>query len=73
MNSFFFRATGAAENPTGELHAVADDAAAAVFAMRSERVNRALKAIEDVADMVLMDFKCLIVIVTANFTLWHDR
>ncbi|MBA2241629.1 MAG: hypothetical protein H0W04_01885 [Chthoniobacterales bacterium] len=52
--------------------AVADNPAAAMGAGRSQRVNRALKAIEDMGSALQPHLEAFIVIVSAEFALGHD-
>jgi hypothetical protein len=61
----------AAEDLAFFLDAVADDAAAAAWAIWREGVNRAFEAIEDVALSADFHFEGLIVVIPAYFTLRH--
>jgi len=63
----------ATEDFSVRLHAVADDTAIAVGANRSQRVDRALKAIEGVPLSGHDHFKRLVIIVLANFACRHTQ
>ncbi len=63
----------AAEDFPSLLDAVADDAAAARRALRRKRVDRAFKAVEDVALSREDDLEGFVVFVSTNFALWHVR
>src|SRR5262247_2895504 len=67
------RARVAAEHLALVLHAVADDHAAAVAALRSHHVDRALEAVEDVAAALLGDLHDLVVVVPARVAARHRR
>ena len=67
-----FRATGATENEAGNFNAVPDDTNATMVTSRSERMNRTFKAVKIMADMISPNLERFVVIVSTNFTLWHD-
>jgi hypothetical protein len=51
---------------------VPDHSATALIATRRERVDRALKAVEDVGLTLQPYFEALVVVVPADFTFSHD-
>jgi hypothetical protein len=61
----------ATEEVAAHLDAVADHLAAAVLANRSNGMNRALEAVEDVPGAGRHDFEALVVIVTTDLTSRH--
>jgi hypothetical protein len=62
----------AAEDLSGLLDAMADHAALAMRAPRSERMDRAFETVEDVALPAHDDFKCLVIFVFADFAFSHN-
>ncbi len=64
-------AIGAAVHPAVRLDAMADDAASAMEALRSELVDRAFEAIEGVAAFPEQNLKALVVIIPTDVTLGH--
>lgn len=62
------RAVSATKDHAVCFHAMADHATTTVVALRRERMNRALEAIERVRSSVGDDFESLVVIVSTNFT-----
>src|SRR5690349_15678842 len=64
-------AARAAEHLAGRLDAVPDHLAPAVLAQRSQPMNRALEAVEDVVVAAVDDLEGLVVLVAAHLTLWH--
>ena len=65
------RAMGATEDSISFFHVVADDSAAAMRALRRQRVDRALKAVEDMLLSLQNYFKKFVVVISADFTLSH--
>jgi hypothetical protein len=61
----------AAEVVRSGFDAMADDLAPAVLAHRSESVNGAFEAVEDVPLFPHPDFKGLVIVIAAHFTLGH--
>src|SRR5262249_57083743 len=59
-------AAGAAVHLALLLQTMADDPAAAVAALRRQRVNRAFEAVEDVRDAVGQHLECLVVLVSTD-------
>jgi hypothetical protein len=72
-NAVLSRTIGATEHASGDFNAVTNNATAAMLAGRSQRVNRTLKTVEDMADMIPPNLERLVVVVSTNFTPWHDR
>src|SRR5206468_1926185 len=64
-DALFVGAMGAAEKCAARFNAVADDFAAAMLAFRSQRVDRALEAIEIAGAAIHVDLKRLVVVVSA--------
>jgi hypothetical protein len=54
------------------LDAMPDHAALAMWAPRSERMDRAFETVEDVALPANDDFKCLVIFVSADFAFSHN-
>src|SRR5688500_305084 len=69
--AFVFRAMCTGDEFAIGFHAVANDLAMAVAAFRSERVNRALEAVEGVGCVVLDYLERLVIVVPADFTSRH--
>jgi hypothetical protein len=67
------RAMSTAEERTIGFYTMADNLAAAVLALRSQRVNRAFERIEHVRFPPHNYFKTLVIIIPANLTLCHAR
>jgi len=65
------RAVGAAVNLIANLYAVAQDAAAAVRALRRERMHSAFETIEHMRLAVFCYRKCFVVVVAASLALSH--
>src|SRR5688572_24252323 len=65
------RAMRTAEKFATGFHAVADDLAMAVTALRRECVNRTLETVEGVGLVVLDGFERLVVVVAADFASRH--
>lgn len=61
----------AVEFSVAYFHAVPDDLAAAVFAARRHRMDRALEAVERATFPSFNDLKCLVVFVATDITLGH--
>ncbi len=70
-HTFLVRTMRAAVKDAVRLDAVADDLTAAMFALRRQRMNGALEAIEEMRFTVLHHFDRLVVIVPADFALNH--
>ena len=68
--AFLCAVSATVERPMA-FHAVADDAAAAVSALRGHKVNRAFEAIKDVPRFVSRDLDTFVVFVSAGFASWH--
>jgi N-acetylmuramic acid 6-phosphate (MurNAc-6-P) etherase len=66
-------AAGTAEHPPVRLETMADDPATAVLAGGSERVNRALEAVEDVRLASEADLEGLVVFVPADLAAGHTH
>ena len=66
------RAQLAQQRTALHFHTMTDDRAPAVFASRSQSVNRTLKAVESMPRAGCRDFETLIVVIPANFTLRHE-
>jgi hypothetical protein len=66
-------AVSATEKAASHLNAVADDAALAMLANGSDRLDRTFEAVESVPRAGSNDFKALVVIVSANFALCHGN
>jgi len=62
---------GATEDSISFFHVVADDPATAMRALRRQRVDRALKAVEEMLLSLQNYFKKFIVVISADFTLSH--
>jgi len=72
VDSLESRAVRAAiEDAVGGFDAVSDDLAAAMSTGRSEAVDRALERIEYVRDARRHDLERPVIIVPADFALWH--
>ena len=62
-----------AEDPATFFHAMADDSAAAMGAGGSHYLDRAFKAIENVAIAIRNHFEAFVIIISTKFTLSHTR
>src|SRR6185369_15474366 len=65
-------AVDTAEDPAVRLDPMADHAAAAVLALGSERVDRALEAVEDVRGALFHHLEALVIVVAAHFASRHS-
>jgi hypothetical protein len=70
-DSFLMGAMGAAIKVTACLHAVPDDFAAAVLALRGQCMNGTFKTIEIVRDAVHHNLQGLVVFISANLATIH--
>jgi hypothetical protein len=68
----FTRAIRAAKHFVPGFHAVTDDVAPAMIALRRHDVDRAFEAIEDARFAVSPNLKCFVVIVSAVFAFRHN-
>jgi hypothetical protein len=64
---------GAAEALPIRFQSMPNDPAPAMLASRRQRMNRAFKAVKDMALPAHHHFKALVVVVSANFTLCHKN
>src|SRR5437879_6189158 len=71
MDAAHPRARRTAEHLVVRLDTVADDPATAVLAMRRQRVDRALEAVEDMTATISRHFHDLVVLVLAHLTARH--
>lgn len=73
VDSEFFGATGAAKDQASYFHAVTDNTNAAMLTDRRQRLNRTFEAIEHMRDVIASHFETFVVVISASFTLRHDR
>src|SRR5258705_12401691 len=71
-HSFFMGAMSAAINISARLHAVANDFAPTVLALRCQRVDGTFETIEIMRDPIHDDLDRSIIFVSANFTWIHN-
>jgi hypothetical protein len=72
LDAFLMRTVGAAVAAPASFHAVADYFTATVLAFRCQGMNGALKAVEVVRDSIDEDFDGLVVLVSTDFTVFHN-
>ena len=73
IHAGLFGAVRAAEHFPRDFQAVTNDATAAMFTGRSQRVNRALKTIEHMRRMLQPNLKRLVIVISTHFTPGHGR
>jgi hypothetical protein len=66
-----FGAMGATIDFAAGLDSVADDVTIAMFALRRERVDRTLKAVERVAPAAQLHFEGFVIVISTDFTACH--
>lgn len=71
LDSSFARAICAAVKDSVRFDSVPNDLATAVFAGRSELVNRAFEAVEHMPFAADDHFECSLIFISANFALCH--
>jgi hypothetical protein len=68
----FTCAIGAAKHFAAAFHAVTDDAAAAMIALRRHDVNRAFETVEDECFAVTFNLKRFVVVISTMCTFSHE-
>jgi hypothetical protein len=72
-DAFFVGAVGTAIEHAIRFDAMPDNLAIAMVALRSQRMNGALKAIKEMGFTIPDDFDGFVVIISANFALNHNN